>query len=40
MKALKDGRFWAGVVVGALLLILFPQVNPRMMAGKKGKGKP
>jgi hypothetical protein len=39
VKALKDGRFWAGVVVGALVLILFPQVNPRMLTGKK-KGKP
>jgi hypothetical protein len=24
---LKDGRFWAGVIVGALLIIFFPQLN-------------
>jgi len=23
----KDGRFWAGIVVGALLIIFFPQLN-------------
>jgi hypothetical protein len=30
---LKDGRFWAGVVVGALLIIFFPQLN--VLRGKK-----
>jgi hypothetical protein len=27
MAVLKDGRFWAGIVVGALLIIFFPQLN-------------
>jgi hypothetical protein len=33
---LKDSRFWAGVVVGYLLLVVFPQLNIRAMAIKKG----
>lgn len=24
---LKDGRFWAGVVIGFLLCVFFPQLN-------------
>jgi hypothetical protein len=27
MTMVKDGKFWAGVLVGALLLIFFPQLN-------------
>jgi hypothetical protein len=27
VATLKDGKFWAGVIVGALLLIFFPQLN-------------
>lgn len=34
VSALKDGKFWAGVVVGYLVLVLFPQFNVRTMAGK------
>ena len=33
---LRDHRFWAGVVVGYLLLVVFPQLNIRAMAVKKG----
>jgi len=29
--ALRDGRFWAGVVVGYLFLVVFPQFNIRMI---------
>jgi hypothetical protein len=36
MRALRSGQFWAGVIVGVLLLVVFPQLNPRSMAmGKK-----
>jgi len=35
MGALRDGRFWAGVIVGYLLLIIFPQFNIRTMAARK-----
>jgi hypothetical protein len=38
VRALKDGKFWAGVVVGYLVLVLFPQLNVRTMAAKPGKG--
>jgi hypothetical protein len=31
---LKNGHFWAGVAVGYLALVLFPQFNIRTMAGK------
>ena len=34
MKALRSGQFWAGVLVGYLLLVVFPQLNIRSM-GKK-----
>jgi hypothetical protein len=27
MAVLRDGRFWAGVLIGALLIIFFPQLN-------------
>ena len=33
---LKDKRFWAGVVVGYLLLVVFPQLNIRNASIKKG----
>jgi hypothetical protein len=26
---LKSGKFWAGIVVGVVLLSFFPQLNPR-----------
>lgn len=32
--ALKSGHFWAGVVVGVVLLSFFPQLNPRLALGK------
>lgn len=32
---LKNKHFWAGVVVGYLLLVVFPQLNVRTMAVKK-----
>lgn len=35
MKALRSGQFWAGVLVGYLLLVAFPQLNIRTMSGKK-----
>ncbi len=28
-ETLKSGKFWGGVVVGVLLLAMFPQLNPR-----------
>jgi len=36
---LKDGRFWAGVVVGYLILVLFPQLNVRVMGVKASVGR-
>lgn len=38
MRVLKSGTFWAGVVAGYLVLVLFPQLNVRTMAAKPGKG--
>lgn len=35
MSFLKDGRFWGGVFVGYLFLVVFPQFNIRTM-GRKG----
>jgi len=32
---LKDKRFWGGVVVGYLLLVVFPQLNIRSVAAKR-----
>jgi hypothetical protein len=32
---LRDKRFWAGVIVGYLLLVFLPQLNVRTMAVKK-----
>jgi len=32
---LRDHRFWAGVIVGYLLLVVFPQLNIRQMGVKK-----
>lgn len=37
MGVLKDKRFWAGVVVGYVALLLFPQLNVRA-AARKPKG--
>lgn len=34
MKFLKDGKLWAGIVIGYLFLVMFPQFNIRTMAGK------
>lgn len=39
MHILKDGRFWAGVVVGYLILVLFPQLNVRVMGVKASVGR-
>jgi hypothetical protein len=36
MSFLKDGRFWGGVVVGAALIIFFPQLN--MLRGRRAGG--
>ena len=33
---LRDKRFWAGVLVGYFLLVIFPQLNIRAMGVKKG----
>lgn len=33
---LKNRQFWLGVVVGYLILVVFPQLNVRSMAVKKG----
>ena len=33
---LRSRQFWAGVVVGYLLLVVFPQLNIRNAAVKKG----
>ena len=35
MSALKDPRFWAGVVVGYLLVVLLPQLSFRA-SGRAG----
>ena len=35
MKALKNHHFWGGVVTGYLLLVIFPQLNIRMMLARK-----
>ena len=34
-SALKSGHFWAGVVLGVVLLAFFPQLNPRAALGAK-----
>lgn len=34
MSILKSGQFWAGVLVGYLILVVFPQFNVRTMAAK------
>jgi hypothetical protein len=39
MHILKDGRFWAGVVVGYLILVMFPQLNVRVMGVKASVGR-
>jgi hypothetical protein len=39
MHILKDGRFWAGVVVGYLILVVFPQLNVRVMGVKASVGR-
>ena len=36
MKTLRSGQFWAGVLIGYLLVVVFPQLSIRTM-GKKGK---
>jgi hypothetical protein len=35
VSALKDGRFWFGLLVGYGILVVFPQFNIRTM-GRKG----
>lgn len=32
---LKSRQFWLGVIVGYLILVVFPQLNVRSMAVKK-----
>ena len=34
MGALKDARFWGGVLVGALLLMFVPSLNLRARAAR------
>ena len=36
MAVLRDGRFWAGLIVGYLLLVFLPQLNFRTMGKKSG----
>jgi hypothetical protein len=36
MGMLKSRQFWLGVIVGYLILVVFPQLNVRSMAVKKG----
>lgn len=38
MRVLRSGQFWAGVLVGYLVLVAFPQLNIRAMSGPKKKG--
>jgi hypothetical protein len=35
---LKSGKFWAGVIVGVVLLSFFPQLNPRAALSGPRKG--
>ncbi len=35
MSVLKDGRFWAGVLVGYLLLVFVPALNFRARMGSR-----
>lgn len=39
-ETLKSGKFWAGVVVGVILLAFFPQISPRSLlsGGSKKSG--
>jgi hypothetical protein len=37
-ETLKSGKFWAGIVVGVLLLAFFPQFNPRAVLSSKKSG--
>ena len=39
MGLLKSKQFWAGVVVGYLLLVVFPQLNLRAMGVKASVGR-
>jgi hypothetical protein len=38
MRLLRSGQFWAGVLVGYLILVVFPQLNIRAMSAGKKKG--
>lgn len=39
MGILRDHRFWVGVLVGYLLLVVFPQANVRALGVKASIGK-
>ncbi len=39
MHVLRDGRFWAGFLVGYFLLVIFPQFNLRVLGVKASVGK-
>ena len=39
MAVLKNKHFWVGVVVGYLLLVVFPQLNVRGQLGAKAAGR-
>ena len=36
--ALKDARFWAGFLVGYLLVVFVPQLSFKSIKGGKGPG--
>ena len=38
MGVLKDGRFWFGVIVGYLLVVMLPQINLRARGGARVGG--
>lgn len=38
-SVLSDGRFWAGVLVGYFLLVIFPQLNVRAAGVKASVGR-
>ena len=39
MRVLRNGHFWAGVLVGYLILVVFPQMNIRAMGVKASIGR-
>lgn len=35
---LKDGRFWAGVIVGYFLVVMLPSLSFKRITAKTGNG--